>query len=56
MDYKTKDAMYISVLVSSINGIIKEFWDNRQSNGFISKRDIIANIAGIVLGVYIIKT
>ena len=55
MDYKTEDAMYISVLVSSINGIIKEFWDNRQSNGFFSKRDIIANIAGIALGVFIIK-
>ena len=55
MDYKTEDAMYISVFVSSINGIFKEFWDNRQPNGFISKRDIIANIAGIALGVFIIK-
>ena len=55
MDYKTEDAMYISVFVSIINGIFKEFWDNRQPNGFISKRDIIANIAGIALGIFIIK-
>ena len=55
MDYKTEDAMYISVFVSSINGIFKEIWDNRQPNGFFSKKDIIANIAGIALGIFIIK-
>ena len=55
MNYKTEDAIFISVLVSSVNGILKEFWDNRQPNGFFSKRDIIANIAGIALGVFIIK-
>ena len=55
MNYKTKDAMFISVLVSSVNGILKELWDNRQPNGFISKKDILANIAGVILGVFIIK-
>ena len=55
MDYKTQDAIYLSVFVSSVNGIIKELWDNRKPNGFFSKRDIIANIAGIALGVFIIK-
>ena len=55
MNYKTQDAMYLSIFVSSVNGILKELWDNRQPNGFFSKRDIIANIAGIALGVFIIK-
>ena len=55
MNYKTKDAMFISVLVSSVNGILKELWDNRQPNGFISKKDILANIAGVIIGVFIIK-
>ena len=55
MNYKTEDAMFISVLVSSVNGILKELWDNRQPNGFISKKDILANIAGVILGVFIIK-
>ena len=55
MNYNTYDAMFISVLVSSVNGILKEFWDNRQLNGFISKKDILANIAGVILGVFIIK-
>ena len=55
MNYKTEDAIFISVLVSSVNGILKEFWDNRQPNGFISKKDILANIAGVILGVFIIK-
>ena len=55
MDYKTEDAVYISIFTSSINGIFKEIWDNRQPNGFFSKRDIVANVAGIALGVFIIK-
>ena len=55
MNYNTDDAMFISVLVSSVNGIVKELWDNRQPNGFISKKDILANIAGVILGVFIIK-
>ena len=55
MDYKTQDAIYLSVFVSSVNGIFKEIWDNSKPNGFFSKRDIIANIAGIALGVFIIK-
>ena len=55
MNYKTADAMVISVLVSSLNGILKELWDNKQPNGFISKKDIVANIAGVLLGVFIIK-
>ena len=42
-------------IVSSVNGILKELWDNRQPNGFISKKDILANISGIILGVFIIK-
>ena len=55
MDYKTQDAIYLSVFVSSVNGIFKELWDNRKPNGFFSKRDIVANIAGIAFGIFIIK-
>ena len=55
MNYKTEDAIFISVLVSSVNGILKELWDNRQPNGFISNKDILANILGVALGVFIIK-
>ena len=55
MNYKTQDAMYFSVFISSVSGIFKELWDKRQSNGFFSKRDIVANIAGIAIGVFIIK-
>ena len=55
MNYKTEDALFISVIVSSVNGILKELLDNRQPNGFISKKDILANIAGVLFGVFIIK-
>jgi len=55
LDYKNDDAIYFSMLVSGINGILKEMWDRRQPNGFISKKDILANIAGIIFGVHIIK-
>ena len=55
MNYKTQDAIFFSVFISSISGIFKEVWDKRRPNGFFSKRDIVANIAGIALGVFIIK-
>ena len=55
MNYKTQDAIFFSVFISSISGIFKEVWDKRKPNGFFSKRDIVANIAGIALGVFIIK-
>ena len=55
MNYKTQDAMYFSVFISSFSGIFKEVWDKRKPNGFFSKRDIVANIAGIAIGVFFIK-
>ena len=55
MNYKTQDAMNFSVFIAMVSGIFKELWDKRQPNGFFSKRDIVANVAGIALGVFIIK-
>jgi len=55
LDYKNDDAIYFSMLVSGINGILKEMWDSKQPNGFISKKDVVANITGIIFGVFIIK-
>ena len=43
-----------AVIISMGNGIIKEMWDNRQPGGFISRRDIIADVAGIIAGIWII--
>ena len=55
LDYNNDDVIYFSILVSGINGILKEIWDSKQPNGFISKKDIVANIAGIIFGVFIIR-
>lgn len=55
LDYKSNDAIYISVLVPMISGISKEIYDSRKPNGFFSIRDMIANFAGIVFGIYIIS-
>tara|TARA_Y100001936_G_C15877027_1_gene560779 strand:+ start:72 stop:413 length:342 start_codon:yes stop_codon:yes gene_type:complete len=55
MNYKTQDAMNLSVFIAIVSGIFKELWDKSQPNGFFSKRDIVANVAGIALGVFIIK-
>jgi len=55
LDYNNDNAIYYSVLVSGINGMLKEMWDSKQPNGFISKKDILVNIAGIIFGVIIIK-
>ena len=55
MNYKTQDAMNFSVFIAMVSGIFKELWDKRKRNGFFSKKDIVANISGIALGVFIIK-
>ena len=44
-----------AVFISMLNGIIKEMWDNKQPGGFISRRDIIADVAGIIAGIWIIS-
>ena len=44
-----------AVFISMLNGIIKEMWDNKQPGGFISRRDIIADVAGIIAGIRIIS-
>jgi len=55
LDYKSNEAIYSSVLVSVGSGISKEIYDSRKPNGFFSKRDMIANFAGIIFGIYIIN-
>ena len=55
LEYKNNNAIWFSVLASGMNGIIKEIWDSRQPNGFMSKKDILANLTGILFGVFIIK-
>ena len=55
LEYKNNNAICFSVLASGMNGIIKEIWDSRQPNGFMSKKDILANLTGILFGVFIIK-
>ena len=46
-------ALPAGVAVSAVNGIIKEYWDKHTGNIF-SRRDLIADAAGILVGVLII--
>ena len=46
-------ALPAGVAVSAVNGIIKEYWDKHTGNIF-SRRDLIADAAGILVGVFII--
>ncbi len=46
-------ALPIGVLISAANGLIKEIWDKRIGS-FISKRDLIADTAGILAAVFIV--
>ncbi|MDP6499680.1 MAG: hypothetical protein QF847_00625 [Candidatus Marinimicrobia bacterium] len=46
-------ALPAGVAVSAANGIIKEYWDKHTGNIF-SRRDLIADAAGILVGVLII--
>ena len=55
MNFKKQDAMKFSVFIAIVSGVFKELRDKRKPNGFFSKRDIVANISGIALGVFIIK-
>ena len=48
------DALPIGVFVSAINGLYKELWDKKVSN-FFSKRDLIADAAGILVAAVIVK-
>ena len=41
------------ITVSAANGVIKEYWD-KKTGSFFSRRDLIADAAGILVGVLII--
>ena len=51
LDWET--ALPAGVTVSAANGLIKEYWD-KKIGSFFSKRDLIADGVGILLGVFII--
>jgi len=53
MDMDWKTALPAGVTVSAANGIIKEYWD-KKIGSFFSKRDLIADGVGILVGVFII--
>jgi len=46
-------ALPAGVTVSAANGVVKEYWD-KKTGSFFSKRDLIADAAGILVGVLII--
>ena len=53
LDMNRETALPASVAVSAVNGIIKEYWDKRNCS-FFSKRDLLADAAGILVGILII--
>jgi uncharacterized protein YfiM (DUF2279 family) len=46
-------ALPAGVTVSAANGVVKEYWD-KKTGSFFSRRDLIADAAGILVGVLII--
>ena len=46
-------ALPAGVTVSAANGVVKEYWDKKMGS-FFSRRDLIADAAGILVGVLII--
>ena len=55
MSMNDDNSISAALIMSMGNGIIKEIWDSRQPGGFISRRDIIADVAGILAGIWIIS-
>ena len=53
MNINRETALPVGVTVSAINGIVKEYWD-KKIGSFISKRDLIADGAGIIVAIIII--
>ena len=53
LDIDRETALPAGVAVSAANGVIKEYWDKKMGS-FFSKRDLIADAAGILVGVLII--
>jgi len=54
LSIEKNNALPIGVLFSAANGIFKEIWDKRIGS-FISKRDLIADLAGIIAATVIIQ-
>ena len=53
LDIDRETALPVGIAVSAANGIVKEYWD-KNTGSFISRRDLIADAAGIMVGVLII--
>ena len=53
LDIDRETALPVGVVVSAVNGVVKEYWDKKMGS-FISRRDLIADITGILVGVLII--
>ena len=53
LDIDRETAIPAGVVVSAVNGVVKEYWDKKMGS-FISRRDLIADITGILVGVLII--
>tara|TARA_Y100001970_G_C14199185_1_gene840060 strand:+ start:1655 stop:2020 length:366 start_codon:yes stop_codon:yes gene_type:complete len=54
LSIEKNNALPIGVLISAANGIFKEIWDKRIGS-FISKRDLIADAAGIIVAAVIVQ-
>ena len=53
LDIDRETALPAGVTVSAANGVVKEYWDKKMGS-FFSRRDLIADAAGILVGVLII--
>ena len=53
LDIDRETALPVGVVVSAVNGVVKEYWDKKMGS-FFSRRDLIADVTGILVGVLII--
>ena len=54
LSIEKNNALPTGILISAANGIFKEIWDKRIGS-FISKRDLIADVAGILVASVIVQ-
>ncbi len=55
LDYSSSQALPLSLGSALLAGIGKEVYDRSKEKGFFSRRDLVADMLGIALGVFLIQ-
>lgn len=55
LQFSASEALPLSMGSAFLAGIGKEIYDREKKNGFFSRRDLVANVLGITVGILLIQ-